>query len=187
MSDVDDLARQFQEVRDRASMLVAPLSHAQFNWRPGPNQWSVAECFEHLIVTTGAVATRMREAINRGRERGLTGSGPFRYGRFSRWFEGQMEPPPRRRMKTPRVFAITTGSSHEKSRVMHDLDAAGATWQELLERARGLDLQRVKTVSPAASLLRFPLGAYFRISTAHERRHLWQAEQVLHAAGFPRG
>lgn len=185
MDDIDDLSRQFRETQDRAVHLVEPLSHAQFNWRPGTQAWSVAECLDHLSVTARAVVAKMRPAIADGRLRGLTATGPFTYGWFSRWFEAEMEPPPRRRTKTPTVFEISATSDHQKDIVLATFRATGDEWLAVLDLARGLDLRRVKTTSPVTSLLRFPLGAYFRVSTAHERRHLWQAEQVVTAPGFP--
>lgn len=187
MADLDDLAQQFRDVRIRAAALVAPLSEAQFNWRARPGSFSVAECLVHLNVTADAVLARMLRAIAGGRRRGLTGSGPFRYGWFSRWFEAGMEPPPKRRSRSPGVFAITAGSSYHKEDVMREFAAEGENWLEALQLARGLDLRRVKTASPASRFLRFPIGAYFRISVAHERRHLWQAEQVVRQPGFPAG
>jgi hypothetical protein len=185
MDDIDDLARQFRETQERATRLVEPLSHAQFNWRPGTQSWSIAECLDHLSVTARAVVSKMKPVIADGRARGITGSGPFKYGWFSRWFEAEMEPPPRRRTRTPTVFEITANSDHQKGDVLAAFRATGDEWLAVLESARGLDLRKVKTTSPVTSLLRFPLGAYFRVSTAHERRHLWQAEQVITAPGFP--
>jgi DinB superfamily len=184
MDDIDDLVRQFRETQDRAARLVEPLNHAQFNWRPGTQAWSIAECLDHLNVTARAVAAKMAPAIAEGRLRGLTGTGPFTYGWFSRWFEAEMEPPPRRRTRTPTVFEITANSNHPQADVLAAFRATGDAWLALLESARGLDLRRVKTTSPVTRFLRFPLGGYFRVSTAHERRHLWQAEQVRAAPGF---
>jgi hypothetical protein len=43
-----------------------------------------------------------------------------------------------------------------------------------LEAANGLDLGRVKFVSPLASVLKMNLLAPFAVIAAHQRRHLWQ-------------
>jgi hypothetical protein len=186
MDELDDYARQFREVRDRARRLTSGLSAEQFNWRPSLGRWSIAECLEHLTVTSSAICPKVRAAVARGRERGLTGRGPFRYGWLSRWFEASMEPPPRRRFPTSKVFEPTPGSDYRIADVLQRFEAAGVQYQECLDAARGLDLQRIKVVSPVSPLIRFPLGGYFRGQTAHERRHLWQAEQVMTATGFPR-
>lgn len=186
MDELDDYARQFRDVREHAQRLTSGLSGVQFNWRPSPGKWSIAECLEHLTVTASQVCAKSRAAIARGRERGLTANGPFRYGWFSRWFEASMEPPPRRRMPTAKVFEPTLGSDYRIEDVMQRFEAAGAEYEGCLRAARGLDLQRIKVPSPVSRLIRFPLGGYFRGQTAHERRHLWQAEQVMKAPGFPR-
>jgi hypothetical protein len=48
----------------------------------------------------------------------------------------------------------------------------------------------VKTILPVLPALlrpfvKMPLGARFALITAHDRRHLWQAEQVRNHASFP--
>jgi hypothetical protein len=49
---------------------------------------------------------------------------------------------------------------------------------ERIEAADGLDLARARIASPFASFVRMSLFALFSVFTAHERRHLWQAEGV---------
>ncbi len=53
-----------------------------------------------------------------------------------------------------------------------------------LMRADGLDLARVRVISPVSRCFRLPLGAYFAFVMAHDRRHLWQARQVRTLPGF---
>jgi hypothetical protein len=159
----------------------------QFNWRASSDKWSVAECLVHLNVTAYEVLKKLRTAIDPARDQGLTGGvAEIAPGWFSRWFIGQMEPPPKRAFKAPAVFRVVPGSSYEKARVMGDFVAVGAKWQECIQLSRGLDLERVKVVSAASSLIKLPLGATFLVQTAHERRHLWQAAQVIKVPGFPK-
>ena len=54
-----------------------------------------------LVAATNVDLPR---AIAEGRARGLTGSGPFRYGWFARSLAWSMEPPPRFTMKSPKIF-----------------------------------------------------------------------------------
>ena len=186
MDELDEYARQFTETRAEARRLTSGLSPEQFNWRPATGRWSVAECLGHLTVTGRQVCAKMREAIAVGRSRGLTGTGPFDYGWLSRWFESSMEPPPRRRIPTARAFAPAARSTCEVDAVLDDFEAVGDEYRACLAAARGLDLRRVRVQSPVSRLLRFPLGGYIRGQTAHERRHLWQARQVISDARFPR-
>lgn len=186
MGDTDELSRQLHENRAQARRLAGSLSHHQFNWRPGTDRWSVAECIQHLNITEYMVLKVLRPVIDEALARGMTGTGPFHYGWFSRWFEAQMEPPPRRTFKAPTAFAVAPGSSWDRDKTLADFAAVGGKLDECLELSRTLDLRRIKVPSAAMPLLRLPLGATFRVQTAHERRHLWQAEQVVKDARFPR-
>ena len=47
-----------------------------------------------------------------------------------------------------------------------------------LERGAGLALDRQPVVSPFNARLRYNLYSAFCVLTAHQRRHLWQAERV---------
>jgi hypothetical protein len=131
---------QFRANRRAAAAICDGLSGEQFNCRPAPKSWSIAECIAHLNLGGRAYIEQVNIAIDRGRARSQLAKGPQRYGWFTRWMIRAMEPPPR--------------------------------------------LGRVKVRSPAMKLLRFPLGGLFAIMAAHERRHLWQAQQVSRMATF---
>ncbi|MFN8583366.1 MAG: DinB family protein [Gemmatimonadaceae bacterium] len=185
-SELATYQTQFTDIRERAQALTGGLTSQQFNWRPGPERWSIAECFAHLNTTARRYQANMQVAIAHGRARGLTGSGaPAKYGWFSRWFEAQLEPPPKKRLKAPMAFQFIPAAAFDKAEVMGEFELMGRGWLGLLQACEGLDIARVKVISPAMSLLRFPIGAAFRHQLAHERRHLWQAGEVTKAPGFP--
>ena len=177
--------QQFTANRREAAGLCSGLSDAQFNWPPGPGRWSIAECLLHLNVGADVYTRLIEIATERGRARGQLATGPFRYGFLSRWFMGLLEPPVRKRYKTPRLFYPAHGVQHRPTDVLSQFESAGRRWDECLRRATGLDLARVKVPSPVVPLLRFQLGPLFAGQAAHERRHLWQAKQVRAATGFP--
>ena len=47
-----------------------------------------------------------------------------------------------------------------------------------MEAGAEYDLERVKVVSPASSMIRPLLGCAILAMAAHGRRHLWQARQL---------
>ena len=174
----------FHENRTIAARLCASLTTSQFNWRPDAGRWSAAECLVHLNISAKLFGEAIQTAADQGRAVGLVGSGPFRYGLLSRWLLRAVKPGNNKRYKTPRKFAPQP-TTYEVKPVLDEFRMAGDRWDECLRRANGLDLARVKVPSPAIPLLRFQLGALFAMQTAHERRHLLQAEQVIVAPGFP--
>jgi hypothetical protein len=95
-----------------------------------------------------------------------------------------MEPPPKRLMKTFKIFAVPPGGTYGLSDVLPEFLRVRDQLAERVRRSDGLHLQCPRVVSPVTPLLRMPLGAYFAFVIAHDRRHLWQARQVLEAPGF---
>jgi hypothetical protein len=181
--ELQELLHQIDAIKADGQAVCAGLSESQFNWRPGEGRWSIAECLVHLNVAASGTLPAFDRAIADGRAKGRTaeGGGPFRYGWFSRWVIGSMEPPPKWRMKTPGMFAVRVGGTHALARVLPEFLAVRDQLAERVRRADGLDLKRIRTVSPVTRLLRLPLGAYLQFVIAHDRRHVWQARQVRNA------
>lgn len=188
----NDLAVLITEIDanlSHAESLAAGLSHPQFNWRPAPASWSIGQCLSHLNVVNGQDLAPLRAAIADGKSRQLTGDGPFTYGFLSRKFIASMEPPAKRKFKAPKTYLPPEDSDPQTTlaefrRISKDL-------RTLAQSTAGLHLARVKTRLPALpsllrALLKMPLGARLEAITAHDRRHLWQAEAVRNRPEFPR-
>ena len=90
--------------RSDAPGVAAGLSNDQFNWRPGPNRWSIAECLGNVNVASKLFMPTFDEAIATGRQRGLTATGPFAYPMLQRYFVRLGNPPPAIRVRTPGAF-----------------------------------------------------------------------------------
>jgi hypothetical protein len=182
--EIDDFRRQFEQLASDADALVAPLTQEQFVWQPSPGSWSVAQCIDHLNVTARMYLPRLDEGIAEGIRRGLYGEGPFVHDFIGKLFVRTMEPPPRIRVKAPTVFQPATLRSRPE--IMAAFRAYQVQFVDRLRQASGLDLRRAKVVSPASAWLKMSLNSGFALMAAHERRHLWQAQQVIASPGFPR-
>ncbi|MEK7667666.1 MAG: DinB family protein [Gemmatimonadota bacterium] len=176
--------RRFGEQMADADALVAPLSAEQLTWRPAPDRWSVADCLNHLNVTAEKYLPRIEQMVARGREEELESRGPFRHPFVGTWFVRMLEPPPRRRLRVPGVFAPLPGV--EPAALLPEFLRLRTRLRNLVRDADGLDLARLKTSSPAARFFTLTLGQCFGALAAHDRRHLWQARQVANHPDFPR-
>jgi hypothetical protein len=182
--ELKEFCKQFEAIKADALRLLANLTEDQFNWEPGSNRWSIAQCIDHLVVTGDSSVSNIRRAIDAARSKGsLLSSGPFRYGMIEKWFVLQMEPPVRLKFKAPKAYKPTL--SHDCARTV----AAFFKLQEELlrcaEQADGLDISRVKVSNAVTRWFRLSLGQELAFNVAHERRHLWQARLVREAPGFP--
>jgi hypothetical protein len=171
-----------------AESLTAGLSNEQFNWRSQPGRWSMAQNLAHLNAVNGGDLAALRTAVEVGRSRYLTGEGPFTYGLLSRKFVAAAEPPVRRKRKAAKCYEPTTEA--DLATTLAEYRRISGEIRQWLQAAAGLDLARVKTSLPALAwgwraIFKMPLGARFALLAAHDRRHLWQAEEVRKHPDFP--
>lgn len=187
----EDLAILVQELDANVShveSITSRLSREQFNWRPGTGQWSIGECIGHLNVVKAGDLAPISSAIESGRARGITGDGPFTYGSISRKFIASMDLPIKKKHKAPQVYRPPAEA--DPAQTVAEFRRLNAELRRLTLSANGLDLRRVKTAMPAFPpplrwFVKMPLGARLTVIATHDRRHLWQAEQVRNHAQFP--
>lgn len=191
---LDDL-----DTADRtADALVQPLTDAQFHFAPpagsartaagrnadGPRGWSIAQCLDHLATINALYSRPLGQAVEDARGKGLTGGAAIASSYFGRRFIASQEPPVVRRLKAPAKSRPRPAGTRDE--IMTAFHAAHATIREIVRRAAEIDVNRATFPNPFLPLVRVRVGTGLRILTAHDRRHLWQAEQVTRAAGFPR-
>ncbi len=168
--------QQFEQITSDAADLVKGLGEEQFNWRPAPGAWSIEECLAHLTMTGHLELGHIETAIEQGRARGLTGAGPFEYPALERFILRETEPPARHTMPAPK--RLIPAHNQPLTAVMPTFFHVQRMFLLAIERADGLDLRRVKVVTPISRFLKVSLGTMFAQAAAHERRHLAQARRV---------
>ena len=180
MSDaLDEVEQELNEATRRAWNLIHSNDGRLFTVRPTPGSWSAAECLSHLSISTEMFLPVLTQALEDARRRGLTSTRKPTMdllGRVLRWF---LEPPIRQRVKTGAPFVPR--SVRAKAEAFGEFASLQSKLTEILTSARGLDLQKVKIVSPFDKRVKYNLYSAFRILAAHQRRHLWQAEQAVEA------
>lgn len=180
MDTIEEVEKELNEATHRAWTLVQSTDGRLFTVRPNPSSWSAAECISHLSISTEMVLPLLQSAVDDARKRGVTATNrPPKMdllGRVLRWF---LEPPIRQRLKTSARFVPR--SVRAKAEAFGEFAAFQSKLAELITSARGIDLNRVKVVSPFDKRIRYNLYSAFRILFAHQRRHLWQAEQAVAA------
>ena len=174
--ELDEYRRQFHVIDHDAAALVAGLTEDQLAWRERPALWSIADCFNHLIVAGDQSLANIRIAAARARDRGMLGSGPFRHGMMGAWFVHFMDAPAKIRVRSPRAYLPAPHMPVAEIcprffRLQMDLVKA-------LEEVDGIDLARVKVPNPVTNWFTMSLGQEFAFIAAHERRHLRQASHV---------
>ena len=171
---IEGVEKELNEATRRAWSLVQSTDGRLFTVRPQPGRWSAAECLGHLSLSTELFLPVLRTALDRAKS-GATKRKPKMdlVGRILRWF---LEPPIRQRVKTSAPFVPK--SVRAKADAFSEFASLQERMIELLHEAAQSDLGQ-KIVSPFDRRVRYNLYSAFRIVAAHERRHLWQAEQTI--------
>ena len=174
---LEEVESELSEATSRAWQLVRTTDGRLFTVRPTPRDWSAAECIAHLSLSTEQFLPILQKAIDDGRNKGLTSTRKPAMdvvGRAFRWF---LEPPIRKRVKTAGRFVPR--SARAKAEAFGEFATLQSKLVDALHSAEGLDLRKIKVVSPFDKRVKYNLYSAFRILVAHQRRHLWQAEQAV--------
>ena len=174
MDPLEAVEKELNEATRRAWTLVQSTDGRLFTVRPKPMSWSAAECLAHLSISSEMFIPVLKKTIESARPRKTKRKPKMDViGRVMAWF---LEPPIRRRMTTSAPFVP------KSTRARNEAFGEFVTLQEklidLLRAAREVDFG-AKVVSPFDRRVRYNLYSAFRIIAAHERRHLWQAEQAV--------
>lgn len=163
-----------------AEALAARVSDDQFFWQPdGGRRWSIALCLDHLAVTNAIYGGAIRDAVDRARAAGSTRTGPCAPGFFGRRFIASLEPPVKRRSSAP--GKIKPRPATDRAGILQAFRAAHDDLRQCITDAAAIDVNRATFPNPLFGLVRVKVSTALGVIAAHDRRHLWQAEQVERA------
>jgi len=170
---------------EAANALAGRVTDEEFFWQPGDGtRWSIALCLDHLAVANTVYGAAIRTAVDRAHAAGWPRKGPAAPGFFGRKFIESLEPPVKRRTKAP--GKIKPGPRRSREEILRAYYKAHDDIRQLIVDAAGIDINRATFPNPFIGLVRVKVSTGFNVIAAHDRRHLWQAEQVereLRASG----
>ena len=173
------IVHELDAARSRLHALAATVDDADWNRRPDPDRWSVAECVAHLDLTGEAFLPLIDEALGRAYAKGNGLRRRLRRS-FAGWLLWRAQAPnPRFRIKTSKRF-VPTGEL-PKTGLIERFDALHEELVSRIERADGYPIDRVRLVSPFDAKVKYDVYSSFTIIARHEHRHLRQAEQMRDA------
>ena len=181
--EIGGFVTELEAVGREAREVFGRLSAAQLNWKPSAEQWSVGQCFDHLIVTNRTFFPVM-ERVAAGTYKGsMWGRVSPLSGFFGRLILKALDPEKGRKTKAPRVFE--PAASDVEADVIEQFTRHQGELAGRMRATATADLRRTKVTSPVAAVATYSLLDAYRIVVAHERKHLAQARRVTESAGFP--
>lgn len=173
---LEDVARDVQAT-------FGGLSARQLNWRPGATQWSVAQCFEHLLTSNRLMFRAADDALSGKPPRTFWQRVPLLPGIFGPMLVRSQAPSTTRRFKAAAIATPTT-SDIAADVVLRFLDQDRQALMKLQVLNEAAAARAIMT-SPFAAFVNYSVLNGWRLVFAHDRRHIEQARRVTQLAGFP--
>ena len=168
------LLQQVESATNHAKRLVLGRSDHKLTVRVRTGSWSVTECLEHLALTTRVFLPPIAEIMAVTPR--LTRNRPLHCDAVARVLIHMLEPPYRLRHK---VLAHLAPQRNDFPCVWKAFLESQEQLAEITRSAVGLAIDTVKIQSPVCSRVSYSVYGALGILSAHQRRHLWQMEQVL--------
>jgi DinB superfamily len=165
-----------ENVTLRAETLVAGRSQSDLAASLEATSWSVVECLDHLTQTTNAFIRAIASAMARAPR--ITRNRTLRTGTLTRLFIRNLEPPYRLRFK---VLTPLIPRRHDYDSTWGAFEESQVQLAKTIRSAAGLAIDQVRVESPVYARFRYNVYGALCMLTAHQRRHLWQMEQILKA------
>lgn len=159
------------------------LTEAQLNWKPGAEQWSVAQCFDHLVTANAAFFPVFEKVINGEKRNTFWERLPVLPAVWGKLLIKSVAPESTRKLKAPKVFH-PSNSRIDEAIIRRFVDQQNQIISYMKATA-DLDLEKIIISSPVTNLVTYSLMDAYRIIVNHEKRHLLQATRVSEMDGFP--
>ena len=160
------------------------LSESQINWKPSLENWSIAECVDHLIVTNKLYLEEFEKQFGEKRIETDCSKTEVQHKWLSRFIIKSVDPANAKKVSTFSVF-MPSLSSHSKD-VFDSFSNLQNQFIHLLRTAENLNLNEYVMSSPAAKIIKENFCDVLEIIRLHDRRHFNQAEKLFNHPNFPK-
>ena len=182
---LNTIASEAEKNNDDARAVASDLNETQLNWKPLPQQWSIAQCLEHLAITSAKFDEYFSAAIARAQQKYPAKTSPkYKPSLIGGWLARQVDPVGGRNLPAPKVFRPTAGSE-----IPGSLDLflkQQAKFIDFVRACQRIDYNKTRIRSPVTPFMRYSLADAFVITVLHGQRHLGQARRVRERPEFPR-
>ena len=151
------------------------LSEEELNFKASIEEWSVLECIEHLNIYGDFYNPEIKKCIKRASTKS---DEVFKSGILGNYFVKLISPKEKvNKMKTLKVNN-PLGSKLDRNTIDKFINQQKECL-ELINKSKGISLTKTKTAISISKLIKLRLGDTFRFITAHNERHLLQAESII--------
>lgn len=182
-SDLSTVLAEASLVTDETKRAFGRLSAEQVNWKPSEGEWSIGQCFDHLIISNRPYVQIIEEILEGRRRQRARERIPLLPRFFGRLLIKTLRPDSGRRAKARPAFYPS--SSHIAPAIIATFLEQQGRLLRLMAATHDLDPDRITITSPVLRFVTYSLMDAYRIIVVHEQNHFIQATRVMESHGFP--
>lgn len=175
---------QFINTTNEVTNSFSNLTADQLNWKPSPEEWSIGQCIDHLIVVNSFYPAILEKVLNK-EKRTFWEKLPFLPNFFGNMLIKYLEPKAQKKIKAPKVFEPS--SSNIDKDVIKRFSLSQNKLADLIKKTTDLPLDKTIITSPVSPVVTYSLLHAYTILTTHDKRHFDQAMKVYQLTSFPKG
>ena len=182
-SDLSIVLAEGRLVTDETMRAFGQLSAEQLNWKPSEEEWSIGQCFDHLIISNRPYLPIIEEIRQCKRHPRAWERVPLLPRCFGNLLIRTLRADSGRKVKARPAFYPST--SHINVEILTNFIEQQDRLLNLMEATRGLNLDGITITSPVVNFITYSLMDAYRIIVVHEQNHFVQATRVMEMSGFP--
>ena len=168
--------KSFQDISQIIYEEFSALNSEQLNFKVNTNEWSIAQCLDHLIVSN----EKYFPVLQKIQAKNYTMTFWERNNPFSKKIGRQMiqnlGPVVRKKYVSPKIFQ--PGKSNIRISIVSDFVQHQNKLIDLIKVISNEQYSKLKISSPVAALITFSIADLIQLLFAHEQRHLEQMRKV---------
>ncbi len=176
ISDTESVIKDFGKYKT--------ISESQINWKSSLENWSIADCVDHLIVTNKLYLKEFEKQFGEKQIETDCSKTEVQHKWLSRFIIKSVDPANAKKVSTFAVF-MPSLSNHSKN-VFDSFFNLQNQFINLLITAENLNLNEYVMSSPAAKIIKENFCDVLEIIRLHDRRHFNQAEKLFNHPNFPK-
>jgi hypothetical protein len=163
------------------------LTDKQLCQKPAPEQWSIAQCLEHLNSYGFYYIPKIDEALQRGIRTNLPAQERFASSWLGNYFATSMKPGADGTISLKmKAFKNHTPSGELNAQaVIQEFIKQQHQINQLLALSIRTDMGKLRIPISITSWIKLSVGDTFRFLIAHEQRHIVQAQRVYRSLFHP--
>lgn len=172
-----EIISDLEKISTDAGEIFGELPAQQLNWKPNAESWSIAQCFEHLIVTNNLYFPNIQKVIDGTHRNNFFSKIPFSTDLIAVLMKNALNPDQKRKTKTFKIFEPS--ASDVSPTIIEDFIENNRKLIEMIEAVKDFNIHKIKIAEPLSVALNLRLDDAFEVLVIHEKRHFGQAERVL--------